>query len=81
MLCSLGIIIPVTEPSEWEATLVVIRGPNGKIRLCVDHTKVNQFVMRPTHPTRTPRDAVAEIDDDAAFFSSFDAANGYYQTS
>ena len=78
-LCSLGIIIPVTEPTDWAAPLVVIRGPNGKIRLCVDHTKLNQFVMRPTHPTRTPRDAVAEIDDDASFFSSFDAANGYYQ--
>jgi hypothetical protein len=36
--------------------------------------------MRPTHPTRrTPREAVAEIDDDATFFSSFFAANGFYQ--
>jgi hypothetical protein len=78
-LCSLGVITPVTEPSDWAAPLVVIRGPNGKIRICVDHTRLNKFVMRPTHPTRTPRDAVAEIDDDATFFSSFDAANGYYQ--
>ncbi|EFX65129.1 hypothetical protein DAPPUDRAFT_265179 [Daphnia pulex] len=50
------------------------------IRICVDHTRLNKFVMRPTHPTRrTPREAVAEIDDDATFFSSFYAANGFYQ--
>jgi hypothetical protein len=39
----------------------------------------HQFVRRPTHPTPAPRDAVAEITGDAKFFSTFDAANGYYQ--
>jgi hypothetical protein len=79
-LCSFGIIVPVTESSEWAAPLVAIRGSSGEICICVNHTKLNKFVMRPTHPTRTSRDAVAEIDDYTKFFSSFDAANGYYQT-
>jgi hypothetical protein len=30
------VIVPVSEPSNWAAPLVVIRGANGKIRLCVD---------------------------------------------
>jgi transposase InsO family protein len=74
-----GIIEPVTEPSEWAAPLVVARKPDNSIRICVDHTKLNQHVRRPTYPTRTPRDAVAEIAGDAQFFSTFDAANGYFQ--
>lgn len=35
--------------------------------------------MRPTHLTRTPLDAVAEIDGELTFFSSFVTENGYYQ--
>ena len=78
-LVAKSVIVPVSEPSEWAAPLVVNRGANGKIRLCVDHTRLNKFVLRPTHPTRTPRDAVAEIDSECRFFISFDAVNGYYQ--
>ena len=47
--------------------------------MCVDHTKLNRYVRRPTHPVRTPRDAVSEIDSDAVYFSCFDAAKGYFQ--
>jgi hypothetical protein len=74
-----GIIEPMTEPSEWAAPLVVARKPDNSIPICVDHTKLNQHVRRPTYPTRTPRDAVAEIAGNAQFFSTFDAANGYFQ--
>ncbi|KZS02059.1 Uncharacterized protein APZ42_001050, partial [Daphnia magna] len=63
-----GIMIPVTEASEWAAPLVVTRKADGSLRLCVDHTKLNRHVRRPTHPTRTPRDAVAEITGDERFF-------------
>ena len=75
-----GIIVPVTDASEWAAPLVVIQdAKSGKIRLCVDHTRLNKFVLRPNHPTRTPRDAVVEVDSKCHFYTSFDAANGYYQ--
>ena len=73
------ITIPVTDPSDWAAPLVVMRKPDSSIRVCVDLTKLNHHVQRPTHPTRTPRDAVAEIDGQARFFSTFDATNGYFQ--
>jgi hypothetical protein len=73
-----GIIVPVTEASDWAAPLVVTRKADNSLRLVVDHTRLNRHVRRPTHPTRTPRDAVAEISGDARFFTTFDAANGYY---
>jgi hypothetical protein len=32
------VIVPVSVPSDWVAPLVVTRGANAKIRLCVDFT-------------------------------------------
>ncbi|KZS03352.1 Uncharacterized protein APZ42_033934 [Daphnia magna] len=60
-----GIIAPVTEVTDWSAPLVVLRKPNVKLRICVDHTRLNRHVAHPTHPTHTPRDAVAEIDGES----------------
>jgi hypothetical protein len=77
-LLAAGIIARVIEPSEWAAPLVVLRKSDGKLRVCVDHTKLNRYVRRPSHPVR-PRDAVSEIDSDAVYFSCFDAVNGYFQ--
>ena len=74
------VIEPVSDASEWAAPLVVIRNAKtGKLRLCVDQTRLNRFVMQPIHPTRTPRDAVAEVDSECRFFTSLDATNGYFQ--
>ena len=75
-----GVIAPVTDPTDWVAPLVVVQKPNGRgLRLCVDLTKLNRFVRRPSHPVRTPRDAVADIDGSAQFFSALDASDGYFQ--
>jgi hypothetical protein len=38
------VIVPVSEPSDWAAPLVVIRGANGKIRLCVDYTLTGRAI-------------------------------------
>ncbi len=68
-----AIIAPVTEPTEWAHPLVIVGKPNGKLRLCVDLTKLNQHVKRPTHPLRSTKDVVAEISPTAQIFSPFDA--------
>lgn len=33
-----GIIVPLTEASDWAASLVVTRKADGSLRLCVNHT-------------------------------------------
>ena len=50
-----GVITPVTDPTDWVAPLVVVQKPNGRgLRLCVDLTKLNRFVRRPSHPVPRP---------------------------
>ena len=39
-----GVITEVTEPTEWCAGMVVVPKPNGKMRICVDLTKLNANV-------------------------------------
>ncbi len=37
-------IVPVSEQLDWATPMVVIRSPCGKLRLSVDHTRLNKFV-------------------------------------
>ena len=46
----LGVIEPVETPTEWCAGLVVVPKPNGRVRICVDLTKLNEDVYCERHP-------------------------------
>ena len=45
-----GVISRVEDPTEWCAPMVVAPKSGGKVRVCVDLTKLNQFVQRENHP-------------------------------
>ena len=79
MAWSLRASSSVTEPSDWCHPVVIVakKGTDEK-RLTVDFKKLNDQVRRPAHPTRTPRDVVANIGD-AKFFTKLDARHGYWQ--
>ena len=79
-----GIIEPVEHPTDWCHPIVPVakRSSDGAVagcRLTVDFTRLNRFVKRPTHPVRSPQDAVAAISPGAAFFTKLDAKAGYHQ--
>ena len=44
------VISPVDQPTDWCAPMVVMRKSNGKVRVCVDLSKLNEFVKRENHP-------------------------------
>ena len=69
----------MTGPTDWVHPLVVVGKPDGKVRICVDLTKLNKYVRRPFHPIVTPKDVVLSISPKAAYFSKYDAAHGYRQ--
>ena len=39
-----GVILPVDHPTEWCGLMVVTLKPNAKVRVCVDLTKLNEYV-------------------------------------
>ena len=42
----LGVITWIEEPTDWCAGMVVVPKQNGKVRICVDLTKLNESVKR-----------------------------------
>ena len=44
----LGVISPITEPTEWYVGMVVVPKQGGKVRICVDLTCLNE---RATYPS------------------------------
>ena len=56
-----GIIVPVKEPTEWCAPIVVEPKKGGGIRLCVDLSRLNKFVRREHYQSPTPIEEVASI--------------------
>ena len=44
------IISRVDEPTEWCAGIVVSPKANGKVRICVDLTNLNENIPREFHP-------------------------------
>ena len=57
-----GIIAPVTEPTRWCAPIVVTpKKGTDRIRMCVDLSKLNRFVLRERYQSPAPAEAVAEV--------------------
>jgi len=76
-----GIIVPVTEVTEWCAPIVVTpKKGTDRIRLCVDLSRLNRYVRRERYQSPTPVEAVADIAaEEAKFFTVLDARKGYHQ--
>ena len=75
---SLGVIVPVEEPTEWCSGMVVVPKPNGQVRICVDLTRLNESVKRERHPLQAVDQTLANLAG-AKVFSKLDANSGFWQ--
>ena len=75
---SLGVISRVDSPTDWCAGMVVVPKLNGKIRLCVDLTKLNESVKRERHILPPVEETLAQLKD-STVFSKLDANSGFWQ--
>ena len=73
-----GIISKVTEPTDWVSSMVVVKKPNGKLRICLDPTDLNKAIKRPHFPLPTLDEVLPHLKK-GKFFSMMDASNGYWQ--
>lgn len=73
-----GVISKVNEPTDWCAGMVVVPKPDGRVRICVDLTKLNRYVKRERHILPSVDHVLGQIGD-AKFFSKLDANSGFWQ--
>ena len=73
-----GVISKVTQPTDWCSGMVVVPKPNGKVRICVDHTQLNKAVRREVHPMKSVDENLAKLGN-ATVFSKLDANSGFWQ--
>ncbi|UYV74578.1 K02A2.6-like [Cordylochernes scorpioides] len=74
----LGVIDSVEEPTEWCAEMVAVSKPGGKIRICVDLTKLNQYIRRENYPLPATEHILGQLGN-ACYFSKLDANSGFWQ--
>ena len=74
----MGVISPIEEATEWCSGMVVVPKPNGKIRICVDLTRLNENVCRERHILPAVDETLAKLAG-ARIFSKLDATAGFWQ--
>ena len=75
---NMGVITRIDEPTEWCAGMVVVPKPSGRVRICVDLTKLNESVCRERHILPSVEQTLALIGG-AKHFTKLDANSGYWQ--
>ena len=75
---TLGVVRRVQEPTDWCSGMVVVPKPGGKVRICVDLTRLNESVRRERHPLPAVEQALAQLAG-ARVFTKLDANSGFWQ--
>ena len=73
-----GIIEPVNQATEWCSGLTIVPKPDGRIRMCVDLSRLNQAVRRELYPLPKVGELLATLSS-ASVFSKLDANSGFWQ--
>ena len=74
---SKGIIQKVETPTDWISSLVVVKKPSGKLRLCIDPKPLNKALKRNHYPLPIIEDLLPELRN-AKVFSLCDVKDGYW---
>ena len=68
----------VNQPTEWCPGMVMILKVNGKVRICVDLTKVNESIEKERHRLRAIDQTLTKLAV-VKFFSKLDTNSGFWQ--
>ena len=63
-------------PTPWLNSYVIAKKPNGSLRICLDPTDLNKYIIRPVCNSCT-LDDVSHLLKDVKQFSVFDATKGF----
>ena len=81
-MVELGVLIPVSEPTDWVNSIVLFETTNDKgevtkIRVYLDPRDLNKAIKREHYYTKTIDEVVTQLSG-AKFFSVVDAKKGYW---
>ena len=78
-LCKEGILhkVDISEPIEWLNSFVCVKKSNGKIRLCLDLTHLNKWIIRPRHSAKLIDDILHRLNG-AKYFTVVDSTSSFF---
>ena len=78
-LVSKGILhkVDISEPIEWLNLFVCVRKTSGKIRLCLDLTHLNKWIIRHRHSSKLVDDILYNLNG-AKYFSVVDLTSSFF---
>ena len=62
---------------EWLNSFVIVKKPNGNLRVCIDPTDLNKHIIRPVCPIYTLEDMKGKLKD-ATHFTIFDSTKSFF---
>ena len=71
------IIAPVTKPTSWISSMVVVPKKNGDLRICLDPKDLNKAIQREHYPLPTIEDVATRLYG-AKVFPILDVCNGFW---
>lgn len=77
-MVKLGIIEPVSEPTDWCSPMIEVPKKDGSVRICCDLTKLNRAVKRERYVLPTLEDILPALHG-ACVFTTLDAVSGFHQ--
>lgn len=75
-MLSQGAIRPCS--SEWASPITLVPKKDGTTRFCIDYRRLNEYTVKDRHPLPRVDDMLASFRG-AKYFTSLDAASGYWQ--
>ena len=72
------IISKVKTPTLWVSPIVVVKKPNGKVRIFLNPRELNKAILREHYPLKIVEEVAANLKH-AKYFTTLDAASGFYQ--
>ena len=72
------VIEPIDEPTEWCSLIVVVPKADGRVRICVDLTRLNQAVRQEVYQMPTVEETLGSLTK-GSVFSKLYANSGFHQ--
>ena len=73
----LQVIAKISEPTDWLSSLVTVKKPSGKLRVCIDPQPLNTALKRDPYMTPVLDDVLPKLTG-AKVFSVIDVKDGYW---